>query len=195
MNYIEITAVIFTAISVYLAYKRNMWTWPLGIIGVIAYSVFFLESNAVANAALQVYYILQCLYGWYYWSSTKVNDEVIPKFSTQKMMLVYIFSSSVLYIAISLFCILVLGMPNNAMTDLDAMTTAISIVASFMLARKLVYSWVLWVLVDFMYIYMFLSNASYVSAVLYLGLLIISGKAYFDWSFKAIESEKAHETV
>lgn len=195
MNYIEIVAVLFTAISVWLAYKRNMWTWPLGLIGTIGYGVFFLSTSSAANAALQIYYVIQCLYGWYYWNTTKEQNEVIPRTSNLKTALCYSATVCVLYLVIILLNIFVLKMPNDSNTDMDAMTTAISIVASFMLSRKLVDSWILWIVVDALYVYMFILQHSYFSAILYAGLFIVCWFAYFEWAHKASEREIANETV
>ena len=68
-----------------------------------------------------------------------------------------------------------------ALPYMDAMTTSTSLVAQWMMTRKLLENWVVWVAVDVVYIGMYIYKSLYVTAVLYLVFLILSAMGYFQW--------------
>ena len=67
MSTLEIIAVLFTLGCVALTARQNIWCWPVGIVGVIAFFLVFLEQKLYAETTLQVIFLLQSLYGWYNW--------------------------------------------------------------------------------------------------------------------------------
>jgi len=73
MTLLEIAAIAFTLVNVWLAIKENMWTWPTGIVSVILYAVVFYQSRLYANAGLQVVYFVMSIHGWYEWLHGGVN--------------------------------------------------------------------------------------------------------------------------
>src|SRR5918992_6202331 len=67
MSPVEVLAVVATLASVWLSVRRNILTWPTGIVGVSAYFVIFLRERLYADMTLQVLFFAQCIYGWWAW--------------------------------------------------------------------------------------------------------------------------------
>src|SRR6185436_4626012 len=70
---LEIAAVAFTLVNVWLAVKENIWCWPFGIVGVVLYAVVNYQAKFYANAGLQIVYLVLSIHGWYEWLHGGVN--------------------------------------------------------------------------------------------------------------------------
>lgn len=180
MLVIEVLAVVFTLLCVYLATKNNIWNWPIGIIGVLCYFIVFLNTKLYSDMLLQIVFFIQGLYGWWYWVYGNHKHLEITKLSIIDRFI---------YIIIILLGTPVLGFLMKTYTDasipfMDAFTTTISVVATFLLAFKKLENWVLWVFVDIVYVGMFLYKELYLSSILYLILGIIAFKGLLDWNKK-----------
>jgi len=159
---IEIIAVIFTLISVWLTRKENIWCWPIGIIGIVFYMILFMGDKSWANFALQALFIIQSIHGWINWS--RVDKYVIKKTSMYDLTL---------YVAIATLIELILPhilpKPINA---LDIATTSLSIVGIYLLAIKHLEAWIFWGVADILYIMFFISTGHIVSSILYAIFLV-----------------------
>lgn len=173
--FIEITAVVFTLICVYLTAKNNIWCWPTGIIGVAAYFLLFWHINLYAEVILQTIYLAQCLYGWYNWSRIKNKPPApITNISSNWYFLIIIPIALLLYFPLNEYT-------NASIPLLDSITTSMSLVANWILAKRIIQNWYLWISVDILYIIMFAYKGIYLTAVLYFVLLILSVKGLKHW--------------
>jgi nicotinamide mononucleotide transporter len=172
MSPIEILAVVATLASVWLSVRRNILTWPTGIIGVSAYFVVFLRERLYADMALQVLFFVQCSYGWWAWHRSEQRAEPpIRTLSARGRVLVAVGVAAVAWIGGTL-----LNRYTNASAPYwDATASALSITANQLLARRLLENWVLWIIADALYIGIFAWKGLYLSAALYalfLGMVI-----------------------
>jgi len=180
MQILEIIATITGIICVYLQTRENILAWPFGILSVTILSYIFLDQKLYSDTILHVIYIGLNIYGWWYWSSGKnqINQtvEIASMTISEKLLsaLIIIFGASVW------------GYFMNRYTDaelafVDAFTTTGSLAAQYLLSRKVLQNWLIWIVVDVvavsMYIYKGLYFTSFMFAV-FLGLCI---KGYFDW--------------
>src|SRR6056297_3344138 len=72
---IEIFAVIFTLACVWLASKRHILSWPIGIVGIIFYAIVFWDSKLYSDFGLQFIFLYQSIYGWYLWNQNKEKNS------------------------------------------------------------------------------------------------------------------------
>jgi nicotinamide mononucleotide transporter len=173
MSPIEIVAVVATLASVWLSVRRNILTWPTGIIGVSAYFVVFLRERLYADMALQVLFFVQCSYGWWAWRRSELRAEPpIRTLSARGRFAVALGVAAVAWTAGTL-----LDRFTNAFAPYwDASASVLSITANQLLARRLLENWILWVIADALYVGIFLWKALYLSAGLYalfLGMVIV----------------------
>ncbi len=183
MSLLEVTAVIFSLACVWLAVKKHILNWPIGIIGVTAYMLLFYKQKLYADMLLQVVFIAQGIYGWYNWLQRKENTE------EQKVMYLNfkeraVYATLILFIA-AVWAYALQNYTNAASPYIDAFAATISLAANWLLAKKNIENWVLWILADIIYIGLFWYKELYLSSGIYAVFLILSIKGLIDWNKKS----------
>jgi nicotinamide mononucleotide transporter len=179
MKTIEIVAAVFGVVSVFLSVRQNIWSWPTAIVNVGLYIFVFFGSKLYADAGLQVVYVVLNAYGWYHWLyGGKNRTELAVSRASARL--------GALLVGIGLAGTAVMGTLLARTTDaslpyLDSMTTSTSLVAQWMMTRKLLENWIVWVSVDVVYIGMYIYKSLYVTAVLYFVFLVLSTMGYVQW--------------
>jgi nicotinamide mononucleotide transporter len=163
---------------VYLAAKQNILNWPISIISVVAYTFLFFEYKLYGDAALQLYFLGTAVYGWYYWLKRKEEHKKPIVSLNNKKIVSVILSVMILSFLLGLFL--------DHFTDTnvpyaDGFCTATSFVAQFLMTRKVLQNWILWIIVDICYIPLYIYKELNLTALLYLLFLILATIGYFDW--------------
>ena len=187
MSSIEIVAAVFGVISVFLSVRQNIWSWPTAIVNVGLYIIVFYESKLYADTGLQVVYVVLNAYGWYYWLYGGKNRTELPVSRTPARLWLLLVALGAAGTA--LIGTLLSRKTDAALPYVDAMTTSTSLVAQWMMTRKLLENWIIWVAVDVVYIGMYIYKSLYVTAVLYLIFLILSAMGYVQWRRSLRERE------
>ena len=149
------------------------------IVNVTLYIFVFFRSKLYADMALQVVYIVISVYGWYEWLHGGANRSALPvSRGTRKM--------AAALVALGAAGSLGIGAALARLTDaslpyVDATTTTTSLLAQWMMARKILENWIVWVAVDVVYIGMFVYKALYLTAFLYAVFLGLSAMGYRQW--------------
>lgn len=178
MSITEIIAVIFSLLSVYFCVKNNKLCWPMSIIGVSAYAVLFLTQSSYANFTLQFVFLAQSLYGWYFWNK-KENTRKITHIELKQAILLLLLS---IVIEIMTFWIIThFTKTPETNVILDSASATLSIVALYLMGRKVIEHWVLWVIADVIFIAYFIHLGLYLSSVLYAVFFVLSINGYRNW--------------
>lgn len=176
---LELIAVLFTLLNVWLAVKENIWTWPAGIVGVLLYLVVNWRAHLYANGILQVLYFVLSVHGWYWWLHGGANHaERRIAFASGRTWLFSLIGGAVLTLPIYW---LLIRSGSSASPIMDAATTAYSIVGQFLLNLKIVENWIFWVLVDIVYVVIYVQQSLHLTAALYAFFVILASKGYLDW--------------
>ena len=160
MSYIEFFGTIFTIWCVWLTTKAKILSWPVGLVGSILYLSLFYQIQLYSDLFEQVYFIITGILGWITWLYLKrdinqVDKTVIvgPNSAKQNILflLLIIFGTVILsFITMHLSVWLPKYFPQPvSFPVLDAFTTIMSFVAQWLLIRKKIESWILWIIVDF----------------------------------------------
>lgn len=176
MNIIEWIAALVTLSSVLMLAKGKSSGWILGIIGSILYGILFLEQKLYANFILQIFFIAQNFYGIYSWHQDIKNDT---PFSVKKLD--YVLFLTLLFGTLALSAILFMGFYSYDNMFLDISITLFSILAMFMMAKKYIQAWFIWMAIDIGYICLFLSSNMFISTILYCCLFLICINGYIKW--------------
>ena len=134
-NKIEVMGAVLGVLYIVFSVKQSILTWPTGLLTSLLYIVVFYNSKFYAGMGLQAYYVAVSIYGWFYWlkgKSTQTQSVQVRKTSAKMWGILIIFS---IIIHILIFFIL-LNFTDSDVPYLDSLTTALSIVATWMLARK-----------------------------------------------------------
>ncbi len=179
----EVIAATTGLISVMLAARNNIWTWPWGIVSVVLYALVFRDGKLFANAGLQIFCFLPLsFYAWWAWLRCGPNRKDDLPIMPLSMRWRWIWAG----ITVALSVVLVAAMKMPAWADpnpyADGITTALSIVAQCLQTRKIIENWPLWIAADVVYtLYLFPVNHYYTSTVLYLIFLILAVMGWRGW--------------
>ena len=180
-NKIEALGAILGILYIIFSIQQNLLTWPTGLLTSILYVVVFFQSKFYADMGLQVYYVVISIYGWYYWlkGSEKNDKKEVPVKQVSKRLWIKLTAATfIIYIVILL---ILLKFTDSDIPFMDSLTTALSIVATWMLARKYLEHWLIWIFVDLfssgLYMYKNLW-ATVVLFIIYTGMAIVG---YYQW--------------
>ena len=179
--WIEIFGVITGIIYVILEVKQNRLLWPLGIITSAAYIYIFFTGKFYADMGLQVYYVLISIYGWYYWSrggAKAVKGELpVVRMTRQQLILL-----SLSFIAFWVAIYFLLDTFTDSTVPLgDSLTTALAIVATWMLTRKIIEQWFLWIIANVVSIGLYIYKGLYPTVILYAVYAGMAVYGYLEW--------------
>ena len=138
--------------------------------------------------SLQLYYVVISFYGWYFWLKGKTQNDktlVSVRATTGKMWIKIIMSTIFIYAAI-LFVLI--GYSDSDVPYLDSLTTTLSIVATWMLAKKYIENWLIWIFVDFVSTGLYMYKNLWPTVILFLVYTIMAVFGYFEWK-KSLISE------
>ena len=176
---IEFLAVIFTLLSVWLTIKRHVMSWPVGLFAVAFYMLVFWQTKLYSDFGLQFIFFAQGIYGAINWFKNR-EDQVHTKVEilTHSERLFWLFSGSVVYVGVAA---LMDRYTDASVPWIDSFVAVFSLIANWILAKRKIESWVIWIGVDLIYINLFLFKELYWSAGLYAILLLLAIKGLKDW--------------
>ncbi|MEO1053154.1 MAG: nicotinamide riboside transporter PnuC [Bacteroidota bacterium] len=188
LSYVELIGTLFGLISVILAARANIWTWPTGIINEFAFFALFFQVRLYSDMLLQVFFFGVTVYGWYYWGQAK-SERKVEQLSN-KWRLIYVIILIVGTVGLGAYIgqihiLLPELFPQSASYPFpDAFTTVASILATFLLSRKRIETWVLWILVDAVSVTLYILKGIHFVAIEYFVFLIICLFGFYNWRNK-----------
>lgn len=176
---LEITGFITGVLGVWLTIRRNILCFPIGIINVLIYAYLFQSENVrlYADALLQIIYLILLVYGWMVWDRSKNEKEEIRTVSillAKKLVIIGVLSTIALGVFLSLYT-------NASLPYLDAALTIISLIAQWMIAKKMIENWLLWIVVNTIYIPLYVYKGLAFTSILYLLFLILAINGWYNW--------------
>jgi nicotinamide mononucleotide transporter len=181
-NYIEILGVISSLIYLYFSVKQKIWLWPFGIVSSSLFIYIFYRTMFYAGMSLQVYYLAISFYGWYHWRSVPNEDQPSGQLPVSRVTLRTALYSSAVFAG--LFITAALMLDRYTPSDVpwgDSFTTAGSVIATWMLARKILEHWLLWIVIDAVAVSLYFYKGMYPTVFLYLVYTFIAVIGYFQW--------------
>lgn len=195
MSYIEFTGTLLYLWSVWLISRKNMLTWPIGIISVILFFFLFYQIRLYSDALEQIYYLGASIYGWRYWKKDLKNSEDKDKevkviLSPARLIVLWAFATIIISIITSFIMqrihvfFPVLFPEPASYPFIDALTTIMSFAAMFLMAQKRIESWVYWIIVDIIGIWLYFVKDVKFLSLLYVILLCMALNGLRTWSKK-----------
>ncbi len=180
-NKIEVLGAILGILYIIFSINQNILTWPTGLLTSLLYVVVFFNSKFYADMGLQVYYVVISIYGWYYWLKGKRPAEKLEipvRKTSARLWLKLVVFSIIIYFAI---LIVLLKLTDSDVPYLDSLTTALSIVATWMLARKYMEHWLIWVFVDILSAALYVYKNLWPTVILFVIYTVMAVVGYFEW--------------
>lgn len=189
VNKIELLGAILGVLYIRFSIKQNIFTWPTGILTSALYIVVFFNSALYAAMGLQFYYVAISIYGWYYWLKGKKvdNKSLLPVRAVNKKLWIKIGVISILLYFSILFVLVKFS--DSDVPFMDSLTTTLSITATWMLARKYIENWVIWIFVDFASIGLYIYKSLWPTVILFVVYTVLAFFGYIEWK-KDLKSTK-----
>lgn len=186
-HYIEILGALTGLAYLYFSIQQKIWLWPLGITTSVFYIIIFYQSKLYADMGLNVYYVLISVYGWYNWLSEK--NENSPQLPVKRLTIIEwlytMLSIAILWVTIAYILLYLpskIDLPPSELPWWDAFTTGASIVATFLLARKFIDQWILWIIIDAVSAGMYVYKGLYPTVILFAVYTSMAVIGYFQWN-------------
>lgn len=175
----ELAAAVVGAVSVWLSVRESIWSWPTAIVNVVMYVWVFLCARLYADMGLQVVYAAISVYGWWHWLHGGKDRTELPVGRLPARQRLPLAAGTVVF-AVALGAFL------HATTDAalpwaDASLTAASLAAQWMLSRKYVENWAVWIAADVAYVGMFVFKRLWCTAGLYAVFLVLAVLGWREW--------------
>jgi nicotinamide mononucleotide transporter len=172
-------AFTLNVIYVILAARGNAWCWVWGFFGTVFQGIVCIDIGLKSDALLQVYYAFSAMYGWYNW---RIRSQNSPSLQTSTLPLSYHLGIA----SLGLLFALPLGYywDTASFRYEDALLTVFSVITTFLTARKILESWLYWLVIDSSYAFIYFEREKYLLTALCVIYFIFSIKGYFNWKRK-----------
>lgn len=177
---LEITGVVFGFLSVWYAKKNHIWVFPTGLISTAIFVYLLWKWDLLGDMMINAYYFSMSIYGWYVWTR-KVNNQPTPvsqtTFSEKKM-------ASLIFVITLLFVFVVyqsFGNWTSWTAFVDTLTTAIFFVGMWLMARRKIENWILWIIGDIISVPLYFYKGLTFTSLQYLIFTIVAVYGYFEW--------------
>lgn len=175
---LEGVAAAFGVISVYLSTRQNIWSWPTAIVNVSLYTFVFYQGRLYGQMGLQLVYLALSVYGWYQWLHGGEQHGALRVTRASPRLLIGL---GLLNLAAFVALAAMLRQTDAALPWLDALLATTSLVAQWMMTRKILENWILWIALDLVYVPMFISQRLYATAMLYVAFLVLAVMGFVEW--------------
>jgi len=181
-NKIELIGTIIGVFYIWFSVRQSLLTWPAGIITSILYCYVFFGAKLYAGMGLQFYYVVMSCYGWWSWShgeNSESGRQVLQITNASWALLVKLF---VLNLFLTTLVYYTLGKLTDSPVPFgDALTTSLGIIATWMMARKKLEHWLIWIFADLISISLYLYQELYSTVVLFLIYTVMASIGYYQW--------------
>ena len=179
---LQIVGVALGLLYLWLEYKANIWLWVIGLIMPVVHGTLYFRSGLYADFSMQLYYIAAGVYGLIVWSrGAKKKDQKSELAISATPLAVWVAIAGVymlLHAAIYLFLV---SFTDSTVPFWDSLTTALCIVAYWMLSRKYVEQWLVWLVVDVITVGLYLYKDIPLTAGLYALYSVLAVAGYLRW--------------
>lgn len=193
MSYLEFYATLTGLVAVILSAKENVWSWVVGLSNVVLAFIMFYQIQLYPDMFLQVFFFITNLIGFWQWKYPKQeeanqkNELKISQLSFQQFGLLTLIGLAGTFILgtfasnLHEWVPMVFSVP-SAFPYMDSFTTVMSIFATFLLIRKKVESWWVWLGVDIISTYMYYVKEVKLYSLLYAVFCVIALFGAISWT-------------
>lgn len=187
MDLTEIIGAVAGFIYVILEIRQKRAMWIVGGISALFYIALFFNTSLYAAAALQLYYLWASFYGWFLWrrqsKGSADEDPVIIKLNPSKIII----SLMAAFAGFFVVWFILAKFSSDPMPVSDAAIAAMSMLATYWVANRFLYHWIVWIVADIIAVYMYSSQELYATTALYLIYTVAAVAGFIHWrKFKRV---------
>ena len=185
VTWLEIVAFVLALAMVVLNIRVNPLAWPLAIVSSLLYFALFWNSRLYGDASLQVFFALVAAWGWWQWLRGTAADGAALRVTwlPARRRWALVFAMALAWPAAGLF------LRRYTDTDVpwwDAFPTAGSVIGQWLLGRKHVENWAVWIVVNVVSVALFAYKGLWLTVLLYLAFIVLSVQGWRAWSRQAV---------
>jgi len=183
---IEGIAVITGILCVWFNVRQNILTWPTAIVSSAIFAVVFFDARLYTTMLLQGLFIVISIYGWRAWltGGPEGGTLLVSRIKLKTSLLL----SALLVLGTIGFIYILTSFAESNHPILESMTTSLSVIASWMAARKLLESWLVWITTDLIYLGLYFVTELYLTLLLYALYLGLATSGYLQWRKSYLQS-------
>lgn len=179
-TWLELIAVVLALLMVALNMRVNPLAWPLAIASSLLYFLLFWDSRLYGEAGLQIFFVVVALWGWWQWLRGTMDDGTALRVRAlpRREALVCALALAIAWPALALF------LDHRTDSDVpwfDAFPTAASVVGQWLLGRKYVENWAVWLLVNVISVALFALKGLWLTVLLYAVFAALSVLGWRAW--------------
>lgn len=181
LSWTEVLGFATGALCVWLVARQHIANWPIGIANNIFFIVLFAQAGLYADAGLQIVFVALAAYGWWSWThgGGPGTAEALPVRRTTRTEWAALAAAGA--VGVLGLTLLLSRVTDSTVPFWDALTTVLSLAATYGQCRKLVESWWLWIAADLVYIPLYAYKGLYLTSVLYAGFLALCVVGLLGW--------------
>lgn len=189
LSFLELIGTIFNLWSVWLVTRRRIETWPVGLVGIAFFLLLFYQIRLYADVFEQIYFLVASVVGWWRWgrAAPETETQTGAAYSPRASLLGWAALTTLGGVALGAFVSRAhLLLPDffqapAAYPYLDALTTAISFSATWLMAQKRTEHWAYWIIVDVIGIGLYYAQGAVFVAGLYVVFLFLAIRGWLAW--------------
>ncbi len=165
----------------FLEIRQHRAMWIVGILTSLFYIFVFFFSKIYADMGLNVYYVAISIYGFRKWTQGKKQEEILYRTLTPRLL------AGVLLAIAALFALLyniLYRLTDSPIPVGDAFTTAVGIVATWMVARRIIEHWICWIVANGVSVWLYYQRGLYPTLFLYTCYTILAAVGWYAWKKK-----------
>ena len=185
-NWMDVLGAMLGLLYLYLEMKENIWMWIVGTVMPMIYIFVLYKAGIYADCGMEVYYFLAGIYGFVMWRFGRTKDRQSIKISHTPRQL----KNTLWVVTLALWMVIATfleKMTDSTVPYIDGLSTAMSIVALWMLSRKLIEQWWVWFAVDAISVGLYIYKGIYGRAILYSIYTVMAIYGYYVWKKKMIK--------
>lgn len=179
MIILDVVGALFSLISTYLFVTTHILAWPFGVIATLFNATLYYQTGIYGDASLELIYCASMFYGWYQWRYGGEQSEGVPISTlTLSQAIPLLITAS---LGTTLLYYLLTHHTHSQLPLQDAITTTLSLLAQYLLCKKIIETWLLWFIVDALYIEIYFHQSLPFHTgllVIYLGMVVMG---YVQW--------------
>jgi nicotinamide mononucleotide transporter len=182
----EVPAVVLAVLYLLLAIRQNIWCWAAAAASTLLYLFIMYKASLYMESALQLFYLGMAAYGWFQWRRGGAEGTGLAV--TTWPFRYHLVAIVMVFLLVFVSGELLTRYSSAALPFLDSFTTWGAIVATWMVARKILENWIYWFVIDAVSIYLYISRDLYFTAVLFACYLVMIVIGYRSWRASMTEN-------
>ena len=174
---LEIFAVIFALLYLFLAMKQNVACWYAAFLSTLIYIIIYWDVSLYMESLLNFYYLLMAIYGWINWNKkSQIDKNYVISWSYQNHIVVIL-----LILILTVISGFSLQKTDAVYPYLDSFTTWASVITTFMVAQKILSNWIFWIIINSVAIFLNFDRELYLTVILLMTYQVMSVYGYYQW--------------